>query len=62
VIAVDTIGPDGWGFVLSARAAGALLATVVMVKLTVRRPMVWALSWRWPCSYPYSCHHCGESR
>jgi len=44
VIAVDTIGPDGWGFVLSARAAGALLATMVMVKLTVRRPMVWALS------------------
>jgi len=38
VIAVDTIGAQGWGFVLSARAAGALLATVVM--LTVRRPMV----------------------
>jgi hypothetical protein len=44
VIAADTIGPAGWGLVLSARATGSLLATVVMVKLTVRRPMVWALS------------------
>jgi hypothetical protein len=44
VIAVDTIGAEGWGLVLSARAAGSLLATVVMVKLTVRRPMVRALS------------------
>lgn len=44
VIAADTIGADGWGLVLSARGAGALIATVVMVKLTVRRPMVCALS------------------
>ena len=44
VIAAGTIGADGWGLVLSARGAGALLATVVMVKLTVRRPMVSALS------------------
>lgn len=44
VIAADTIGPQGWGLVLSARAVGALLATLAMVKLTVRRPMVWALS------------------
>ncbi|MFE2038506.1 MFS transporter [Streptomyces scopuliridis] len=44
LIAVDTIGADGWGLVLSARGAGALLATVVMVKLTVRRPMAPALS------------------
>jgi hypothetical protein len=44
VIAVDTIGAEGWGLVLSARAAGSLLATMVMVKLTVRRPMVRALS------------------
>jgi MFS family permease len=44
VIALDTIGAAGWGLVLSARATGSLLATVVMVKLTVRRPMVWALS------------------
>ncbi|MFE7399151.1 MFS transporter [Streptomyces sp. NPDC057557] len=44
VIADDTIGAEGWGLVLSARAAGALLASMVMVKLTVRRPMVPALS------------------
>ncbi|MEV5965567.1 MFS transporter [Kribbella sp. NPDC051952] len=44
VIALATIGADGWGLVLSARAAGSFLATVVMVKLTVRRPMVRALS------------------
>jgi MFS family permease len=44
VIANDTIGAEGWGLVLSARGAGALLASVVMVKLTVRRPMVQALS------------------
>lgn len=44
VIAAGTIGADGWGLVLSARGAGALLATLAMVKLTVRRPMVWALS------------------
>jgi MFS family permease len=44
VIAADTIGADGWGLVLSARGAGALLATMAMVKLTVRRPMAPALS------------------
>lgn len=44
VIANATIGPEGWGLVLSARGVGALLASVVMVRLTVRRPMVPALS------------------
>jgi MFS family permease len=44
VIANATIGAAGWGLVLSARGVGALLASVVMVKLTVRRPMVPALS------------------
>ncbi|MFC6078388.1 MFS transporter [Microbispora bryophytorum] len=44
VIASDTIGAEGWGLVLSARGAGALLASLIMVKLTVRRPMVPALS------------------
>lgn len=43
VMAADTIGADGWGIVLSTRGAGALLATTVMVKLTVRRPMVPAM-------------------
>jgi MFS family permease len=44
VIARATIGAGGWGLVLSARGFGTLLAGVVMVKLTVRRPMVPALS------------------
>jgi MFS family permease len=44
VIARDTIGAAGWGLVLSARGVGALLASLVMVKLTVRRPMVPAMS------------------
>ncbi|MEU1450145.1 MFS transporter [Streptomyces mirabilis] len=44
VIANDTIGAEGWGVVLSARGVGALLASVVMVRLTVRRPMGPALA------------------
>jgi MFS family permease len=44
VITNDTIGAAGWGLVLSVRGVGALLASVVMVKLTLRRPMVPALS------------------
>jgi MFS family permease len=45
VIANDSIGAQGWGMVLSARGVGALLASAVLVKLTLmRRPMVAALS------------------
>jgi predicted MFS family arabinose efflux permease len=44
VIAAGTIGAAGWGLVLSARGAGSLIATMVMVKLTVWRPMAPALS------------------
>ncbi|GLY97424.1 MFS transporter [Actinoplanes sp. NBRC 103695] len=45
VIANDTIGARGWGLVLAARGVGALLASVVLVKLTImRRPMTPALS------------------
>ena len=44
VIAKTTIGAAGWGLVLSARGVGALLAGLVMVRLTLRRPMVPALS------------------
>ncbi|MFE3826816.1 MFS transporter [Streptomyces sp. NPDC059092] len=44
VIANDTIGAEGWGLVLSSRGVGALLASVIMVKLTMRRPMVPALA------------------
>lgn len=44
VIANDTIGAAAWGVVLGARGVGALLASVVMVKLTVQRPMGPALA------------------
>ncbi|MFJ9245380.1 MFS transporter [Streptomyces sp. NPDC101776] len=44
VIANGTIGAGGWGLVLSARGVGALTAGVVMVKVTVRRPMGPALA------------------
>ena len=45
VIAKDTIGARGWGLVLSAQGVGALLASVVLVKVPVmRRPMTPALS------------------
>jgi MFS family permease len=45
VIAKDTIGAAGWGLVLSAQGVGALLASVVLVKLPLmRRPMMAALS------------------
>jgi MFS family permease len=43
VIAYATIGAEKWGLVLTSRGIGALLAGVVMVKLTLRRPMVPAL-------------------
>jgi len=45
VIANHTIGAEGWGLVLSAQGVGALLASVVLVKLPLmRRPMTPALS------------------
>jgi predicted MFS family arabinose efflux permease len=41
----ETIGPKGWGLVLSARGVGALLASMALVKLPLmRRPMRPALS------------------
>ncbi|WP_433074247.1 MFS transporter [Dactylosporangium sp. CA-052675] len=44
VVAHDTIGAAGWGLVLSAQGVGALLASVVLVKVRLmRRPMVPAL-------------------
>ena len=44
VIASTTIGVQSWGLVLSVRGIGGLVASVVMVKVTLRRPMVPALS------------------
>ena len=45
VITSGTIGPRGWGLALSARGAGALLASLILVKLPImRRPMTPALA------------------
>ncbi|MEV6923285.1 hypothetical protein AB0M46_02065 [Dactylosporangium sp. NPDC051485] len=45
VIAFRTIGATGWGLVLSAQGIGALLASVVLVKVPLmRRPMRPALT------------------
>ncbi|WP_084467480.1 MFS transporter [Actinokineospora inagensis] len=43
VIANGTIGSTGWGAVLSAKAVGLLVLSLVMFKLTVRRPLVTGL-------------------
>ena len=40
VIAKDTIGPGGWGLVLSAESLGLLLMTVVLMRFDLRRPLV----------------------
>jgi hypothetical protein len=38
-VAVDTIGKQGWGFVLSAESAGLLLMTAVLLRVPLRRPL-----------------------
>ncbi|MEO8750432.1 MAG: MFS transporter [Allobranchiibius sp.] len=43
VIATHTFGADGWGAVLSVRAVGLLVMSVVMLRWTVRRPLVFGL-------------------
>lgn len=44
VIANATFGVRAWGLILSVRGIGGLVAGVVMVRLTLRRPMVPALA------------------
>lgn len=39
VVAKDTIGIPGWGYALSAQAVGLVLASVVLLRATVRRPL-----------------------
>lgn len=39
VLAKDTIGERGWGFVLSAESIGLLLMTVVLLRVRFRRPL-----------------------
>ena len=40
VVAKDTIGEDGWGFVVSAESAGLLVMTLVLLRLKLRRPLL----------------------
>ena len=39
-VAKDTIGEQGWGFVLSAESVGLVLMTVVLLRVRIRRPLV----------------------
>ncbi|WP_194891502.1 MFS transporter [Catenulispora pinisilvae] len=40
VLARGTFGAGGWGAILSCRAAGALVMSVLMVRLNVKRPLL----------------------
>jgi MFS family permease len=43
VVAEDTIGRQGWGFVLSAEAAGLLVMTVILLRVRLERPLLWGM-------------------
>lgn len=43
VVAEDTIGRQGWGYVLSAEAAGLLVMTVVLLRVRLERPLLWGM-------------------
>jgi len=39
-LARDTVGAGGWGLILSAESVGLLLATVVLLRVQIRRPLL----------------------
>jgi MFS family permease len=43
VVAEDTIGRQGWGYVLSAEALGLLATAVVLLRVPLRRPLFWGM-------------------
>ena len=43
VVAEDTIGRQGWGYVLSAEALGLLAMTVVLLRVPLKRPLFWGM-------------------
>lgn len=43
VVAEDTIGRQGWGYVLSAEALGLLAMAVVLLRVTMKRPLFWGM-------------------
>ena len=42
-VAKDTIGEQGWGFVLSAESVGLLLMTVILLRVRMRRPLLYGM-------------------
>ncbi len=42
-VAEQTIGRSGWGLVLSAEAAGLVVATVVLLRVRLERPLLWGV-------------------
>jgi MFS family permease len=43
MVAQDTIGRQGWGYVLSAEAAGLLAMAVVMLRVPLQRPLLFGM-------------------
>jgi MFS family permease len=39
-LANDTIGADGWGYALSAQAVGLLAMTLILLRVSIRRPLL----------------------
>jgi MFS family permease len=44
VVADDTVGRQGWGYVLSAEALGLLAMAVVLLRVPLQRPLFWGMS------------------
>lgn len=42
-LAKDTIGEQGWGFVLSAESVGLLLMTLIMLRVPMKRPLLYGM-------------------
>jgi MFS family permease len=43
VVGQETIGRQGWGYVLSAEALGLLAMAVVLLRVPLRRPLFWGM-------------------
>lgn len=44
VVAEDTVGRQGWGYVLSAQALGLVLMGVVLLRVRLERPLLWGMA------------------
>lgn len=51
-VAKHTFGPGGYGVAQSARAVGVLLITVVLLRLPLRRPLLWGMLGMLPAVLP----------